>query len=65
MATSPAKRKSAIDELLNDFQGVIEQGASKMTAQEIERATEDVKNIIRRPSAKPARRETAWIFPSN
>ncbi len=59
MATLPAKDKSAINELLNDFQDVVEQGASKMTPEEIKRATEDVKNIIRRPSAKAARRETA------
>jgi len=60
MATSPLKRKSAIDELLDDFDTVIEKGASKMNKEEIQQASQDFKKVIRRPaSAKSGRRETA------
>jgi hypothetical protein len=59
MATSPLKRKSAIDELLDDFDTVIEKAASKMTKEEIERASKDFKGIVHRPSSKAGRRETA------
>lgn len=59
MATSAVKHKSPVDELLDDFDSVIEQGASKMTAEEIDQASSDFKKIVRGPSSKPARRETA------
>ena len=59
MANSPLKRKSAIDELLDDFDTVIEKAASKMTKEEIERASKDFKRIVHRPSSKAGRRETA------
>jgi len=60
MATSPLKRKSAIDELLDDFDTVIEKAASKMTKEEIEQASQDFKKIVHRPaSSKSGRRETA------
>ena len=59
MATSPLKRKSAIDELLDDFDTVIEKAASKMTKEEIERASKDFKRIVNRPASKAGRRETA------
>jgi hypothetical protein len=56
---SPLKRKSAIEELLDDFDTVIEKAASKMTKEEIERASKDFKRIVHRPSSKAGRRETA------
>jgi hypothetical protein len=60
MSTSPLKRKSAIDELLDDFDTVIEKAASKMTKDEIERASKDFKRIVHRPAfSKFGRRETA------
>jgi hypothetical protein len=60
MATPPLKRKSAVDELQDDFDTVIEKAASGMTKEEIERASQDFNKIVRRPaSSKSGRRETA------
>jgi hypothetical protein len=60
MATSPVKQKSAIEDLLNDFDEIIEHAAETMTDEEFREAENKARELGRVPAASPLRhRESA------
>jgi hypothetical protein len=60
MATSPLKQKSAIEDVLDDFDEIIDRAAETMTDEEFREAEKRSKELSRHPAASPSRRrETA------
>jgi len=59
MATSPLKRKSAMDSLLERFGEVIETGAKNMDAEQLRESEKTFNDAIDRAVANKQRRETA------
>jgi len=60
MASSPAKQKSAMDELLDTMKGVIEDGARGMTPKERKESEKKFNAALDRAvAARKRRRETA------
>lgn len=60
MAQSPIKRKSATEEVLDDFGNIIDHAAETMTDQEFREAEKKARELSRRPAASASRRrETA------
>jgi hypothetical protein len=60
MATHAIKHRSAIDDVLDDFDEIVDRAANTMTDAEFHEAEEKSKELSHRPAASPARRrETA------
>jgi hypothetical protein len=60
MATSPLKHRSAIDDVLDDFDDIVDRAAETMTDEEFREAEKKSKELARRSAVSPSRhRETA------
>jgi hypothetical protein len=60
MATSPAKRKSAMDTLLKSMDELVDSAARRMTAEELRKARKEINDVVDRAVvAHKRRRETA------
>jgi F0F1-type ATP synthase membrane subunit b/b' len=58
-ASSTARRKSAMDELLDSFAETIDSGAEKMTPSELRESEKRFNEIADRVASRKRRRETA------
>jgi RNA-splicing ligase RtcB len=60
MATSPVKRKSAMDTLLESMDELVDSAAERMTADELRKARKEINDVVDRAVVvHKRRRETA------
>lgn len=59
MATAPLKHKTAIDDVLDDFDEIIDHASRTMSDEEFKQAENKFKEIASAPPSRSRRRETA------
>jgi len=59
MATTPVKKKEAMDSLLERFEDIIDRGAEKMDSGKLQESEKNFHEAIDRAAANKRRRETA------